>query len=103
LKLSHLSLHLGKRGLRSVTDEYLLGKQAPQLSLLPPKGIHHIDCCFRHLICPAWDIMFCKTMRGNGSGIGEKMDANAIGFAGALPIFVLLVIALAIWLQRQTG
>jgi|GEM_PF-3708875 hypothetical protein len=31
------------------------------------------------------------------------MDANAIGFAGALPIFVLLVIALAIWLQRQTG
>jgi hypothetical protein len=94
LKLSHLSLHLGKRGLRGVTDEYLLGKQAPQLSLLPPKGIHHIGCCFRHLICPAWD---------NGSGIGEKMDANAIGFAGALPIFVLLVIALAIWLQRQTG
>jgi hypothetical protein len=31
------------------------------------------------------------------------MDANAIGFAAALPIFVLLVIALAIWLQRQTG
>jgi len=31
------------------------------------------------------------------------MDVNAIGFAGALPIFVLLVIALAIWLQRQTG
>jgi hypothetical protein len=34
-----------------------------------------------------------RTMRGNGSGIGEKMDANAIGFAAALPIFVLLVIA----------
>jgi hypothetical protein len=48
-------------------------------------------------------IVFCQAMRGNGSGIGEKMDANAIGFAGALPIFVLLVIALAIWLQRQTG
>jgi hypothetical protein len=46
--------HLGKRGHRGVTDEYLLGKQAPQLSLLPPKGIYHIDCCFRHLMCPAW-------------------------------------------------
>jgi hypothetical protein len=44
VKLNHQSLHLGKRGLRGVTDEYLLGKQAPQLSLLPPKGIHHIDC-----------------------------------------------------------
>jgi hypothetical protein len=37
-----------------LTDEYLLGKQAPQLSLLPSKGIYHIDCCFRHLMCPAW-------------------------------------------------
>jgi hypothetical protein len=36
-------------------------------------------------------------------GIGDKMDANAIGFASALPIFVLLVVALAMWLQRQTG
>jgi hypothetical protein len=31
------------------------------------------------------------------------MDANAIGFASGLPIFVLLVVALAMWLQRQTG
>jgi hypothetical protein len=38
LKLSYLSLHLGKRDLRGVTDEYLLGKQAPQLSLLPRRA-----------------------------------------------------------------
>jgi hypothetical protein len=31
------------------------------------------------------------------------MDANAIGFADVLPIFVLLAIALATRLQRQTG
>jgi hypothetical protein len=31
------------------------------------------------------------------------MDANAIGFAVALPLFILIVIGLAGWLQRQAG
>ena len=34
---------------------------------------------------------------------GVEMDANAIGFAAALPLFLAIAVSIAVWVHRMRG
>jgi hypothetical protein len=35
--------------------------------------------------------------------IGVDMDVNAVGFAAALPLFLVIAVSIAVWVQRMRG
>jgi hypothetical protein len=47
--------------------------------------------------------MCAVTLRAKGGKAGAEMDANAVGFAVALPLFLVIAVGIAVWVHRMRG
>jgi hypothetical protein len=47
--------------------------------------------------------MCAGRLRAQGGRGGVEMNANAVGFAVALPLFLVIAVGIAVWVHRMRG
>jgi hypothetical protein len=47
--------------------------------------------------------MCAVRLRAQSGKAGAEMDANAVGFAVALPLFLVIAVGIALWVHRMRG